>query len=101
MQRIEADDGVRADAQLGEPRLCRRDFIRFLIDIEVHQDEFGAGGEGAEHMSGGSVVEPVEAAAQGLAVQRDAAGAGLGVGRVPPEGRFHRERIKPLKDVAD
>ncbi len=51
----------------------------FRIDIEMRQHEFTVGGEGAEHMSGGSIVEFVDAAAQGLAVHYDAIGTGLGV----------------------
>ena len=106
MQRIEGDDGVLSDTELGQQRLCGGDLIGFRIDIEVRQHEFCVGGEGAEHLSGGSIVELVEAAAQGLAVQCDAAGIGLGVRRVqqrrvPTKDRLHRDRIEPLEDVAD
>ena len=64
------------------------------------------GGERAEHLGGSAVVEPVKAAAQGLAVQRDAALSRRGTrrlqqGGVASERSLHLNRIEPLKDVAD
>jgi len=106
VQSIEGEDGVLTDAEFGKQRLCRGDLIGFCIDIEVRQHELGVGGKSAEHVSGGSIVELVEAAAQSLAVQRDAAGTGPGVRRVqqprvPTKDRLHSDRIEPLEDVAD
>ena len=70
------------------------------------EHEPGVGGEGAEHMSRGAVVEPVEAAAQGLAVEGDAGRPGLDPGRLQQcrmasERGLNRSRIEPLEDVAD
>ena len=79
MQCIEGDDGVLSDTELGKQRLSCRDFIGFRIDIKVREHEFCVGGERAEDMSGGLIVELIETAAQGLAVQCDTAGTGLGV----------------------
>lgn len=102
VQRIEGDNGVLSDTELGKQRLCGGDLIGFRIDIEVRQHEFGVGGKSAEHVSGGSIVELVEAAAQGLAVQRNAAGTGPGVRRVqkccmPTKDRLHSDRIEPWR----
>src|SRR3954451_15098152 len=60
-----------AQAQLLDQRLRRRDLVA-LGDLLVGQDERRLAGERAEHLRRGQVVEMVEAAAQRLAVQRDA-----------------------------
>ena len=70
------------------------------------EHELGVAGEGAEHMSGGTVMEVVETAAQGLAIKGDAAPSrccfrDLKQSSVAAEGRFHRNRVEPLDDVAD
>ena len=72
----------------------------------MSEHQLGVGGEGAEHMSRGAVMEPVETAAQGLAVEGDAGRAGLGpcrlqLCRMASERGLHRGRIEPLEDVAD
>lgn len=69
------------------------------------QDKGGVGGKG-EHLSRCPVVERFEAAAQGFAVERDAALTGLGADRLKLDGmavkrRFYRDGIETLKDVAD
>ena len=56
--------------------------------------------------AGRAVVEPVKAAAQRLAIQRDAALSRCGArrlqqGGMTAEGRLHPGRIEPLEDVAD
>jgi len=72
----------------------------------MREHQGGVGGERAQHLGGGAVVELVEAAAQRLAIEGDAALSGRGARRLQPgsmaaEGRFHRGRIEPLEDVAD
>ena len=52
------------------------------------------------------VVEPAKAAAQGLAVQRDAAPSRRGTrclqqGGMAAEGNLYLDRVRPLQDVAD
>ena len=106
MQGIEGDDCVLGDAHFGEQRLGGRDLAGFLTDVDMSEHQPGVGGEGAEHMSRGAVMEPVETAAQGLAVEGDAGRAGLGPGRLQlcrmaSERGLHRGRIEPLEDVAD
>ena len=73
MQRIERDDGAVGDAEFGEQGLRRRNLIGFLGDVDMSKDEGGIGGERAQHLGGSTVVEIVEAAAQRLAIERDAA----------------------------
>jgi len=62
--------------------------------------------EGAEHLRRGAVAELVKAAAQRLAIERDAALSRCGTrrlqqGGIAAEGRLHPGRIEPLEDVAD
>ena len=73
VQCIKRNDGARADAEFDQQRLRRRDLVRPLGDIDMGEHQRCVGGERAEHLRGSAVVEPVEAAAQGSAVQRDAA----------------------------
>jgi hypothetical protein len=73
VQRIERDDGTGGDAEFGQQRLCRRDLVGFLGDIDMGEHEGGVGGEGAEQLGGGPITEAVEAAAQRLAIKCDAA----------------------------
>lgn len=70
------------------------------------QDQGRIGGEGAEDLSRRPVVKRVETAAQGFAIERDVALAGLGAGRMQLDGmaaerRFHRDGVETLEDVAD
>ena len=106
MQGIGGDDCVLSDAQLGEQRPGGRDLVRFLTDPDMGEHSPGVGGEGAEQMSRGAIMEPVETTAPGLAVEGDAGRTGLGLGRlqpcrVAPERGLRRARIEPLEDVAD
>ena len=106
VQRIERDEGGGRHAEFGEQRLCRRDFVGLLGDIDMGEHERGVDGERAQHLGGGAVVEFVEAAAQCLAVERDAALSGRGMrglkkGGVAAEGRFHIAWIEALNDVTD
>ena len=73
VQRIEGDHGAGGDAEFGQQRLRCRDLVGFLGDVDMGEHERGVGGERAEHLGGGAVVEVIEAAPQRLAVQRDAA----------------------------
>ena len=102
MQGIERDQPA-SQAEFGEQRLGGRDLVGFLVDLAVHQRSVG--GEHAEQVRGGSVTERVEAAAQGLAVDRQTTPARLGVGRlqqlgVATEGCFYRVAVQALQNVA-
>jgi hypothetical protein len=74
VQGIERDQPA-SQAEFGEQRLGGRDLVGFLVDLAVRQHQRGVGGEHAEQVRGGAIAEPVEAAAQGLAVDRQAAPA--------------------------
>src|SRR6202020_3455184 len=64
------------------------------------------GREGNQHLGGGTVTKVVETAAQGLAIQRDAAlpggcGRRLKQRRMATKTGLYRSRIEPLEDIAD
>ena len=59
-----------AQAQLGDHLLGSRDFIALDVDFGVRQQDRGLRGEGAQRLGRLLVVEMVEAALQGLAVER-------------------------------
>lgn len=106
MHRIERDDGAVSDTEFGEQGLSRRNLVGLLGDVDMCEHEGGVGGECAEHLGGGAVVEVVEAAAQRLTVQRDAAVSRRRACRLQQSGmaaedRFHIGRIEPFEDVAD
>jgi len=106
VQCIERDDGVAGNAEFGQQGLRRRDLVGLLGDVDVRKHQRGVGGERAEHLGGSAVVEFVEAAAQRLAVQRDAALSGRGTRRLQQGGMtaedyLHSSRVEPLEDVAD
>jgi len=68
--------------------------------------ERGVGGERAERLGGGPIAELVEAAAQRLAIEGDAALSGGGARRLQQgcmaaKDYLQRGRIEPLEDVAD
>ena len=70
--RIECDDRTVLDTEFRQQRLCCRDLVGFLGDIDVGEYQGRVRGEGAQYLGGGAVVEVVEAAAQRLAIERDA-----------------------------
>ncbi len=97
---------MAGQAELGEQCLGGRDPVRFLGDVAVRQRPRGVGGEHAEQLRGGAVAELVEAAAQRLAVDRQAGPARLGRGRLQQagmaaEGGLQRAAAEALQDVAD
>src|SRR5271166_4659640 len=84
--RIECDDRAVLDAEFGQQRLRRRNFVGFFRDIDVSEHERRIGGERAQHLRGGAVVEIVDAATQRLSVQRDTALPGLCTCRLKQRG---------------
>ena len=104
VQRVERDDGAGRRAEFGQQRLRRRDFVGLLGDVDMREQQGGVGGERAQHLDGGTLVEVVEAAAQGLAIKGDRALARGGArclqqGGMAAEACLHRGRIEPLEDV--
>jgi len=106
VQRVQGDDGAWRQAEFGQQRLGCGNFVGLRGDVDMGQDQGGVGGQRAEDLDCGPVVEPVEAAPKRLAVERDAALARLGAGGVElggmaAEHRFHRRGVEALEDVAD
>ncbi len=94
VQRVKRDDDAGSKAEFGQKGLRCRDLVGPFGDVDVREHQRGVGGERAQHLCGGTVVELVETAAQRLAIQRDAALSGCGArrlqqGGMAAEGRFH------------
>ena len=105
MEGIERDDAAVGDAELGEQRPRRRDFVGFLVDIDMGQHDGRVGGERAQHLRGGTIVEVVEAATRRPAIQGDGAGAGgcacgLQQSGMATEHHLHIRRIEAPENVA-
>src|SRR3982751_6760419 len=105
VKRIERDD-MAGDVEFTQEFLGSRDLVRLVIDLDMSQHEGGIDGKGAENLGGLSIIEVVEAVAEGLAVQRDPALLRSPSGGVEPRSmsakhRFDRRRVEPLKGVAD
>ena len=105
IQGIERNASVTGNAETGQQRLCRRDLVGRLGYVDVGEHQSGVGGKGAEHPCCGTVTKLVEAAAQGPAIERDAAlsgcaSHGLQHGGMTPACCFRPGRIEPLEDIA-
>ncbi len=106
MQRVERDDGAIGNARFGQQRLRRRDLVGPLGDVHVGEHERGVAGKRAQHLRRGTIVELVKAAAQRLAIKRDAALSRCGArclqqGGMVAESLLHCSRVEPLEDIAD
>jgi len=104
--RIECDDRTVLDTELRQQRLRCRDLIGFLGDIDVGEYQGRFRCERTQYLRRGVVIEVVEAAAQRLAIKRDAGLSGLcacrlKLGSMLAEDRLDLGRIEPLEDVAD
>ena len=82
----------------------RCDLVAFR-DLLMGQDERRLAAEGAEHLDRGLVLEVIEAAAEGLAIQRHDALAGwhgdmTQLGGMTAEGGLKLGRIESVKEVA-
>ena len=105
MQGIERDQ-VANEAELTKQRLGGRDLVGLVVNVAVRQDQRGVGGEDAEHLRGGAVAELVEAAAQRLAIDRQAGRTRLGAGRPQQAGMAAEDglegaAVEALQDIAD
>ena len=103
---IECDYRTVLDTEFRQQRLRCRDLVGFLGDIDMSEYEGRFRGERTQYLRRGVVIEVVEAAAQRLAIQRDAGLSGLCAHRLKPGGmlaedRLDLRRIEPLEDVAD
>ena len=101
-----ARDNASGNVEFGQQFLHGRDFIGFLIDLDVREHQRRIDRERAEHLFGFGVVEIVEAALQRLAVERDDAGFGstgraVEVGAVFAKGIFHVHGVETLQNIAD
>jgi len=101
-----ASDDVSSHVEFGQQLLHSRNFVGFLIDFDVSEDQRRIDRESAEHLFGLGVVEIVEAALQRFAVERDDAALGL-VGRAVEEGGVFTKRlfdirgVEPLQNIAN
>jgi len=62
-------------AQFADQHLRGRNLVRCAGDLVMRERQGGIGGKGAQHMSGGLVMQVVETAPQGLPIQGDHAQA--------------------------
>src|SRR3954470_18051998 len=105
MQGIERDQAA-SEPELTEQRLSGRDLVGLFANVAVRQHQRGAGGEDAEHLCGGAVAELVEAAAQRLAIDRQAGRARLSTSHMQQAGMAAEDglecaAVEALQDVAD
>ena len=100
-------EGEQASGQTqsGDHVLGAEDFIAFLGDHQVAEDDLTIAGEGAQHLRRLAVVEGVEAAAQCFAIDDDAGRDRPTFGgeprqrrRVLAENPLELRPVKPLKD---
>jgi len=104
-QGIKRDD-VMGKAEFGQQFLDGRDFVGLLADVEVREQQIGASVERVQHLGGFAILEVIEAALQGLAVQGDDALRGfvadrLQAGGMAAERLLDRVRVKSLKNIAN
>lgn len=97
---------MAGDAELSEQGLHGRDLVGFVGNVDMGKHKSGVGGECAEHLGGGAVIEVVEATAQRLAIEGNAGlsrprACGLQKGGMAAEDLLDRIRVEPLKNVAD
>ena len=105
MDRIAGDDMVR-QVEVLQQLLRGRDFVGFLVDVDVRQHQRRVDRERAEHLFCLGVVEAIEAAFERLAVKRDNAHAtsprrNVELGGVFAKSLFNIRRREPLQNVAD
>ena len=79
-----------AQPKRGDQGLHRRDFVRFLIDHLMGEDDLDR--ERAENVRRLAICEGVEALPQSLPINRDEAGWRLGAGSIEPV-RMAPERL--------
>ena len=94
------------DVEFVEQPLRGGDLVRFLLDIDVGQDQTGPGVECVQQLGRLAIAEIVEAAPQRLAVERDAASRRIGrlarqTGGVQAENLLDGLRVEALEDVAN
>jgi hypothetical protein len=73
-------------------------------DQHMTRDQGPVRGQGAEDLEGLLILEPVETAAQGFAIRRDAGqpvARSVQHRRVTPKGHLDVSRVQPLPGVAD
>jgi hypothetical protein len=105
VQGVDREDDA-AEAQVPDHGRRGLDLCGRVPHLLMAEDQAGLRGEGAEHVGRGAVVQPVEAAPERLAVERDdappAGGAGLlaEVAGVAAESGLQVRRIEGLEHVA-
>ena len=104
MQRIGREEHTRQTKLRDEVR-HGRNLLRGALHLLVRQDQRGITGKRTQDMYGSLIVQVVETAPQGLAVQRDSppaipVGPLVEVTRVAAKGGFEIRRIEGEEEVA-
>jgi hypothetical protein len=105
MHGIERDDAVR-EVEFTEQLLGGWDFVGFVRDIDVREDQTGFDLECVQHLGGLAIVEVVEAAPEGFSIECDDASCRIGccvaqASGVLTENLLDRPWIEALKDVSN
>jgi hypothetical protein len=105
MHRIARDDMARY-VEFFQQFLHGRNFVGFLVDVDMRQHQRRVDGERAEHLFCLGVVEAIETTFERLAIKRDNSRAGtrrvnVQVGRVFAKGHFNIRRRQPLQNIPD
>jgi hypothetical protein len=102
---IERDDVVR-EAEFTEQLLRGWDFVGFVRDIDVREDQTGFDLECVQHLGGLAIVEIVEALPESFSIECDDASCRIGCGVAQASGALtenllDRLWIEALKDVSN
>src|SRR6187399_3032709 len=87
-------------------RVCTAYLIGLVVAVEMRQHQRRIGSKGAEHVRGATVEKVIEAAPQGLAVDRHVTlaldrGGIVQRGGMATKRRLHRSGVKLPQDAAD
>lgn len=101
-------DHPSGEIEFGKQRLGGRDFVGFIVDLDVRDGERGLNGKSAEDLFGSTVVETIKASAQDFTVDRQNPALTRRTGRrsaqicsMGSERRLDIGRIKTAQNRAD
>ena len=101
-------DHPSGEIEFGKQRLGGRDFVGFIVDLDVRDGERGLNGKSAEDLFGSTIVETIEASAQNFTVDRQnpaltrrICSRSAQICRMGPERRLDTGRIKTAQNRAD
>ena len=104
MHGVEGEQAIR-QMQVRDQSLRNRDFVGFVVNVDMRQDDPAVGREDAQDLRRLLVLQGVKAAPQGLAVDREQrqtirAGAGQPL-RMQAERLLHLGRVETGQDISD